>query len=126
MPRVSVEVTGLREVVRGLERAGVDVADLKTVFGRIATEAADVGRGFTPRRTGALAGSVRGNKAKNRAVVTWGKASVSYAGKILYGSPRRGIRPAATRARTDAVMSSRAPALLNAGLDDLLVKAGLV
>ena len=124
MPKVTVQVEGLREAVRDLERVGVEVADLKEVFGKVATVAADTGQGFTPRRSGRLAASARGNKAQNKAVVTWGKASVPYAGPILHGWPRRGIKAAATIARTDAVMDTKAPAILDAGLTDLFTRYG--
>lgn len=121
---VSVQVDGLRALVRDLEHAGVDVADLKAVFGRVAAEAADVGRAHTRRRSGALAGTARGNKAKNKAVVTWGTARVRYAGPAIYGWPRRGIRPSDTITRTDQVMDDRAPAMIEAGLADLIAHYG--
>lgn len=121
----TVRVEGLRETVRGLERAGVEVADLKDVFGRIAAEGAETGAGFTPTRTGRLARSARGNKAKNRAVVMWGRASVPWAGPILFGWPRRGIKAAATLRRTDDVMEVKAPRLLEDGIGDMLHRYGL-
>lgn len=122
MPSVSVEVDGLRELVRDLERAGVDVADLKESFSRIASEAADTAQGFTPHRSGKLAGSVRGNRAKNKAQVIFGRARVPYAGPILYGWPKRGIKPATTIQRTDAVMDNRAPQLFEEELGRIFRK----
>lgn len=124
MPDVTVQVEGLREMTRDLERAGVEVADLKESYGRIAAEGADTLRGYTPRRTGNLAASARGSKAKNKATVTIGKARTPYAGPILYGWPKRGIRPSDAVARTDHAMSTRAPVLFAEELDRIFEKYG--
>lgn len=124
MPNVNVQVDGLRELVRDLERAGVEVADLKESFSKIADEASESARGHTPRRSGALAASVRGNKAKNKAIVTFGKARTPYAGPILYGWPARGIKRTDTIQRTDTDMATRAPALFSAELDRIFEKYG--
>lgn len=126
MAKTGVYVDGLNETVRGLERAGVDVNDLKDVFAPIAAEAADVAQGFTPVHTGALRATVRGNRAKNKAVVTFGKARVPYAGPILYGWKKRGISPSYTVRRTDNVMDNKAPQMLEAGLEDVFKKYGLI
>lgn len=124
MADVTVQVDGLRETVRDLERVGVEVADLKTVFGTIAAEGAHVAETFTPHASGALAATVRGNKAKNKAVVTFGTARIRYAGPIIYGWPARNIAPAQTVERTDAVMDTRAPQLLEEGLTDIYERYG--
>lgn len=121
---MTVEVDGLREVVRDLERAGVEVEDLKDAHARIATEGADTLQGFTPRRSGKLAGSARGNRAKNKAVINVGGARVRYAGPIFYGWPRHGIRAASTIPRTDAVMADRAPLILDQELGRIFTKYG--
>src|SRR5438309_303834 len=89
-----VQVVGLRELVRDMERLGVEVSDLKDAFGQIATEAAHLAASFAPHRSGKLAASVRGSKAKNYAVVAAGGARVRYAGPIEYGWPARHIQPA--------------------------------
>lgn len=122
---MGVEVEGLRETVRSLEKAGVEVADLKEVFAPIAAEAADVTRGFLPRRSGKLMSSARGNKAKNKAVVTIGRASVPYAGPIIYGWPKRGIKAARTNVKVDQVMETRAPQMLEDGIYRIFEKYGI-
>lgn len=121
---LSVQVEGLRELVRDLERAGVEVDDLKDAHARISAEGADVARGDTPHRSGKLAGTVRGNRAKNKAQVIFGTARVNYAGPILYGWPRRGIRAAHTIDRTDTTMAARAPVIFEAELDRIFTKYG--
>lgn len=124
MPRVSVEVDGLRELVRDLERAGVELDDLKDAQARIATEGADTAQTYTSRRSGRLVGTVRGNRAKNKAQVLFGTARVRYAGPILYGWPRRGIRAANTIERTDAHMATEAPRIFEQELDRIFTKYG--
>lgn len=122
--QLSVQVEGLRELVRDLERAGVDLDDLKDAIGRISAEGAETAQGHTPRRSGKLAGTVRGNRAKNKAQVTIGTARVPYAGPIIFGWPKRGIRPAHTIDRTDAVMVHRAPQILDDELGRIFAKYG--
>lgn len=125
MAKVSVEVDGLRELVRGLEKAGVELDDLKDIFGTIAGYAAETAAPFTPRRSGALRATVRGNRAKNKAVVMFGRGKVKYAGPRIYGWPARNITGSATIARTDTVLEHQVPRLLDEGLDQLLTKIGL-
>lgn len=93
-----VRVEGLRETVRRLESLGVDVADLKDAFGAISrevvTEAATLANALEDA-TGALAGTIRAARTKNKAVVRAGSARIPYAGVINYGWPARGIGPSA-------------------------------
>ncbi len=88
-----VQVRGLPKVVRGLQAIGLEVEDLKDAFGTSASEAAAVIADEAPKRTGRLASDVRGNRAKGKAVVRAGRASVPYAGPINYGWPARNIAP---------------------------------
>ena len=121
----TVQVEGLREYIRALEQAGVEVEDLKDVFGEIASESAAVAAPVVPRRTGTLAGTVRGNRAKNKAVVTIGKARTPYAGPIIWGWPARGIKASPVVPRTNQYMETRAPELLETGLGRLTEGLGL-
>ena len=125
MGKVSVQVDGLRELVRDLERAGVELEDLKDVFGTIADYAAETAATYTPRRSGALRGTVRGNRAKNKAVVMFGRGKVKYAGPILYGWPARNITGSHTIGRADEALEHQVPRILDEGLDQLLNKIGL-
>lgn len=135
-----VIVSGLREKVRQLEALGVDVEDLKDGFAAIAAEGANLASRLVKRDTGKLAGSIRGNRAKGKAVVTAGRASVPYAGGINYGWGRlhsnfkhgrhaTGIRGAYRGSgfmqRADAALEDRAAALLEEGLNNAVTKRGL-
>lgn len=121
----SVQVEGLTKTIRGLQKAGVEVDDLKDAFADIAAKGARLASSFAPVRSGKLRASIRGNRAKNKAVVTAGKARVPYAGPINYGWPRRGIAPALFMQRADAAIAPDALRLLESGIDNALRKADL-
>lgn len=120
-----VQVQGLNETLSALQRFGVEVADLKDVMAEIAAEGARLASSFAPKRSGRLQASVRGNKAKAKAIVIAGKARVPYAGAINYGWPARGIRAALFLQRADAQLAPRAVDMLEAGIDRLITKEGL-
>lgn len=121
----AVYVEGLREITRSMERAGVDVEELKDVMGAIASEATQTMLPFIPRRSGALRASARGNRAKGVARVTIGKARTPYAAPINWGWPKRGIRPADFTGKTDQVMEPRVMHMLEAGWNDIAERHGL-
>lgn len=118
-------VTGLREVVRDLTALGVEVDDLKDVFGSLAAEGADYSRGQINSKSGRLAGTARGNRAKGKATVTWGRASVQYAGPQNYGWPARNISPQNFTGATDDHMEPRALVSFEAGVERAIRRRGL-
>lgn len=118
-------VEGLNKVVKALVEAGVEVDDLKDAFAQIAEEAAQKASSLAPKRTGALAATVRGNRAKNKAVVTAGRAKVKYAGAINYGWPKRGIRPSGFMQKADEAMRPDALAKLEAAVNTIISEKGL-
>lgn len=87
MPQAAgFKVEGVTKLVRELSALGLEVDDLKDAFSEIADEGAKLAAGFAPRRSGNLASSIRGNRAKSKAVVSAGYAKkVPYAGAINYG-----------------------------------------
>jgi len=125
MAKAGVYITGLRETTRAMERAGVEVDDLKTVMGQVAAEGARVMQGFLPHDSGRLEASTRGNRAKGKAVVMVGGARVPYAGPVIYGWAARGIRSSNAVPKTDDVMETRGPQLLEAGWSDIVERYGL-
>jgi hypothetical protein len=118
-------VEGLREAVKQLEELGADVDDLKDTMAEIAAEAVEVMQPLIPTRSGKLRASARGNRAKGKAVVTIGRATVRYAAPINYGWPKRNIRPANFTSKTDKAMETRAPELLEQGINAAIEKRGL-
>lgn len=125
MSRAGFHVVGLNEVVRDLQKMGVEVDDLKDAFAKIADEAAQTAASFAPRKSGRLAGDIRGNRAKSKAVVTAGRASVPYAGPINYGWPSRNIAPAGFMQRADQAMQTRALDLLEDEINQKIREKGL-
>lgn len=83
-----VKVTGLRETVRSLERAGVEVNDLRAAFTKIGQVVVARAERNVHGRTGALSASIRPSRTKNKAVVRAGSARVPYAGINNYGATR--------------------------------------
>lgn len=120
-----VRVEGLNRLVRDLQALGLDVEDLKEVFSDIAGEGARLASSFAPKRTGALAASVRGNRSKNKAVVSAGRARVPYAGAINYGWPKRNIEASLFMQRADEVMRTRAVEMLDDGVKRKIRERGL-
>lgn len=88
-----VQITGLREAVRDLQKLGVEVEDLKAAFGAISDQVVMEASRIVPTESGRLSGTIRPARTKNKAVVRAGSASVPYAGVINYGWPSRGIAP---------------------------------
>ena len=86
-----VQVEGARELRRTLKAAGDDLSDLTKVNATVSRYVALRGAAMAPRRSGALAGSVRGNSAKASAIVRGGGARIPYAGVIHWGWPAHHI-----------------------------------
>lgn len=125
MPQGGVRVVGLTKAVRGLQEMGLEVDDLKDAFGALATEAAEVVAEETPKRSGRLASSARGNRAKSKAVVRIGTAAVPYAGVINYGWPKRNIAANDYVGRADARITPVAARRLEEEIEIQYRKKGL-
>lgn len=120
-----VKVDGLKELVRDLEKTGVQVADLKAAFGGIAQEARSLAAGFAPRRSGKLAASIRASAAKNYATVSAGGSKVPYAAPINYGWPKRNITGAGFMQKADAAIRPHVLRDLVTAVDKLLREKNL-
>lgn len=120
-----VRITGLREVVRGLEKLGLEVDDLKDAFAPIAQLGARIAASNVRSRSGKLAGTLRGNRAKSRAVITAGRASVPYAGPQNYGWAKRNIPAQGFMQRADEQMESRSVQLLESAINRAIRRSGL-
>lgn len=118
-------VTGLRQVLRDLSQLGLDVDDFKETFGKISARGASIAAGLVNSRTGRLAGTVRGNRAKNKSVVSAGRSAVRYAGPQNYGWPRRNIAPQRFMQKADEQLQPEIVPMLEAELNDKIRKHGL-
>lgn len=123
--RVGFEVQGLRQVVRDLQRLGVDVEDLKDAFAQIAKEGAAAASRHAPRKTGRLAGDIRGNRAKSKAVVAAGRARIPYAGPQNYGWAKRGIKATGFMQKADQEVRPKAVGLLEDEINRSIKRRGL-
>jgi hypothetical protein len=123
--RVGFKVEGLNAVVRGLQDLGAEVDDLKDAFASIADEGAQRAAQHAPERSGRLAGDIRGNRAKSKAVVAAGRSSVPYAGAINYGWPACGIEPSGFMQKADEEMQPVAIQRLEDEINNQIRKKGL-
>ena len=81
-----VRVQGLKQTVSAMQRAGVEVEDLKEGFAAVGDAVVTRARGLSPSRTGKLDASIRASRRKNGVVVSAGGARAPYAGYVAYGS----------------------------------------
>jgi hypothetical protein len=86
-----MKVEGARQLRATLKAAGDDLGDLKDAHREAGTIVANAAGGRAPRRTGALAGSIRAAGTKAGAVVRAGGARAPYAPYVHNGTPARGI-----------------------------------
>lgn len=93
MARGLVQVEGARELRRTMKQAGEDFTDLKTLHAGIGAIVANRGADMAPKRSGALAASVRASAAASSSTVRAGFARLRYAGPIHWGWPTRNIAP---------------------------------
>jgi hypothetical protein len=88
----ALQVDGLRTLRRTLKAAGVSLQDLKDAHAQVANLVVRAAEPAAPRRSGALAATMRGSGTQAAAVVRAGRASVPYAGPIHWGWPARHIK----------------------------------
>ena len=88
-----VQVVGLNKVIRSIEKMGVEVSDLKSVFTRIGARAMATANAGTPVKTGALVSSNKQSKRKNSVYLYSGSARVPYARFVHWGTSLMERRP---------------------------------
>ena len=91
MAQFTVNVKGVNEVVRSLKKYEGAIDDLKNANANIGAKVSSTARATAPTLTGALASSIRPNRASRKVQIKAGGARVPYAGVIEYGWPARGI-----------------------------------
>lgn len=87
----AVRVAGLPALRRDLQRIAGDLDDLERANAAALRVVVPAANARAPRRTGRLAGSIRGNKSPGRATVSAGGPGVTYAGVVHYGWPARNL-----------------------------------
>jgi len=83
-----IQADGAKQLRRSLKQAGLDVSDLKAAHKAVAELIASRSAPNAPRRSGALAASVRPAGTAREAVVRAGRARVPYAGPVHWGWKR--------------------------------------
>lgn len=121
----SIRIDGLNAVVRNLIAIGVEVDDLKSAFSAVAARGARIAAGFAPKQSGRLAGDIRGNRARSKAVITAGRVSVPYSGVQNYGWAKRNITGTGFMQRTDRVLKPYALKQLETAINTQIRKRGL-
>jgi HK97 gp10 family phage protein len=91
MAAPAIEVQGLNKLTRALKKAGVEISDLKEANTRVGAVVVQAAGPLTPRRTGALAGSIRPAQRQSGVIVRAGGGRVRYARYVEYGTSR--MRP---------------------------------
>jgi hypothetical protein len=87
----TIKINGLREVIRSFNQYEGAVDDLKEANANISQKVAQDAVAIAPKRSGNLARSVKGNRAKEKVQIKAGGRGVPYAGVIEYGWPARNI-----------------------------------
>lgn len=128
---VKVRVSGLRDLVRNLERAGVDAQDIKDVMEDAGTIVARRASWLAPRRTGKLANDIRVNKAKTKASVSVGRQRVPYARYVYFGkynAAKGGLYQKANPFLYTAINATRKEVFnkIEIGIEDILKKNDLI
>jgi hypothetical protein len=88
-----VEIQGLNKFVATVRRAGIDLAEMKQANARAGAVIVSAANARAPRRSGALAGTIRSARQARKVIVMAGSARVPYAGPIHWGWPARHIAP---------------------------------
>jgi len=86
-----VEVKGIRELRKTMKQAGEDLADLKDAHQAAGNIVVALAQSLAPKRSGALAGTIRASRLASGVAVKAGSAGVPYANPIHWGWPARNI-----------------------------------
>ena len=123
---MTIKVDGITQLRADLHVLGASMEDMKDAMSKIAHMGAAIAVAYAPKRTGALAQSIRGNRAYSKATVAAGRGrSREYAGVINYGSPKRGIAASRFMQRASDELSPKLMPLLTAEINRLIRERGL-
>lgn len=126
MDGMRVEVTGLKETLSAMAKAGTSSESMRDLMHSTGEIVAGAARAKAPVRTGSLRDSIRAGRGKTKAVVRAGTAVRSpYAAVQHYGNPKRNLPP--TMYLVTALHQTNGQVLthIEQGISDLLTKSGL-
>ena len=117
----SVEIQGMKRLLRDAERVGVAAEDLKELTYRLATPIAALARTLAPHRTGRLASGIKPSRSKRKVMVRVGSAKrLPYAGVNHWG--RDGSSGPRWLSQAEEAMRPRTFAGIGEGIKELLDK----
>jgi hypothetical protein len=121
-----VKVTGIERTIRQCATIAGDLNVMKDAMAKIAAMGAEAAIRYVPKRSGALAASIRGNRAMRKAVVTAGRGKTNqYASVINYGSPKRGIAARHFMQQASAELAPKMYPLLEENINRMIRERGL-
>jgi hypothetical protein len=118
-----VKVDGLPALTQDLNGLGDDIVDLD--LSALAQTMERLAKGYAPRRTGRLQGSIVSSSTPNRAHLEAGGPRAPYAGVIEFGWRAHNIEPALYMHRADMEAQQQAPGLIEDEVDALIKARGL-
>nr|WP_314769935.1 hypothetical protein [uncultured Actinomyces sp.] len=117
----SVEIQGIKRLLRDAERVGVAAEDLKELTYRLATPIAALARTMAPHSTGRLASGIKPSRSKRKVMVRVGSAKrLPYAGVRHWG--RDGSSGPRWLSQAEEAMRPRTFAGIGEGIKELLDK----
>ena len=115
----SVEIQGIKRLLRDAERVGVAAEDLKELTYRLATPIAALARTLAPHSTGRLASGIKPSRSKRKVMVRVGSAKrLPYAGVNHWG--RDGSSGPRWLSQAEEMMRPRTFAGFGKGIKELL------
>ena len=128
---VRIRVTGIRDLTRSLEKAGVDASDIKETMQAAGEIVARRASWMAPSRSGALRNNLRVSKAKTKASIRFGSARVPYARFVYFGKyneSKGGLYQKANPFIYDALTATRSQVFskIEQGITDILQKNDLI
>ena len=121
----AIQVKGIAELNKAVTSIGFDFSELSEANLAIAKTVADRAATLAPRRTGALAGSIKGVRDKNKVRVSAGNANVPYAGVIEYGWAKRRIKAQPYITKAAAELRDEIKQRYENNIKDIIRKNGL-
>lgn len=117
----SVEIQGIKRLLRDAERVGVAAEDLKELTYRLATPIAALAKTLAPHETGRLASGIKSSRSKRKVMVRVGSAKrLPYAGVNHWG--RDGSSGPRWLSQAEETLRPRTFAGIGEGIKELLDK----
>lgn len=81
----SVQIVGIKKLLKDAEAVGIEVKDLKELTYRLATPIAELAKSLAPQRSGKLRSGIKPSKSKRKVMVRVGNSRLPYAAPHHWG-----------------------------------------